>query len=300
VISLLSVEVRRGLARRVVRVLLLLNVLVIAVAGIILFARSSAATPQTPPTGVPSRVPTEVICKRPAPGDTGPPQCTQTFGVSRPVDKRFHLVDLWKRDGGGILGATASILLIGAILCGASMAGADWRAGTMTTLLTWEPRRVRVFLAKIGAYVVVALVVAVLLQVLVSLALLPSAVWRGTTAGTDATWYRGYVGGLLRISVLAAMGSGVGFSVATISRNTAGAVGVLFGYLAVAEALIRGVRPGWQKWLFGDNSTVFLTGHSLRGASFRRSPLLAAVLITVYFAIIAAVALGQFVRRDVT
>ena len=43
---------------------------------------------------------------------------------------------------------TAIFLVVGALFAGASVAGAEWRAGSMTTLLTWEPRRVRVIVGR--------------------------------------------------------------------------------------------------------------------------------------------------------
>ena len=49
------------------------------------------------------------------------------------------------------------VVLLG-VLLGATLAGADWTAGTMGTLLTWEPRRVRVHLVRVLVTVVVVLV----------------------------------------------------------------------------------------------------------------------------------------------
>ena len=42
----------------------------------------------------------------------------------------------------GTLQGTTVPLVMASWLLGASFIGAEWRAGTVTTLLTWEPRRV--------------------------------------------------------------------------------------------------------------------------------------------------------------
>ena len=52
------------------------------------------------------------------------------------------------RDG---VKAVAGIFAFMAFLVGATAAGAEWSAGTMQSLLYWEPRRVRVMVAKVAA-----------------------------------------------------------------------------------------------------------------------------------------------------
>ena len=42
------------------------------------------------------------------------------------------------------------------IVLGASAVGAEYRAGTVTTILTWEPRRVRLLAARLGAVAIVS------------------------------------------------------------------------------------------------------------------------------------------------
>jgi hypothetical protein len=54
----------------------------------------------------------------------------------------------------------------------------------------------------------------------------------------------------------------MGASIATIGRNTAAALGIAFGYLAIVEPAIRGLRPSWSPWLLGDNSVVVITNQT--------------------------------------
>ena len=55
-----------------------------------------------------------------------------------------------------------SYLLV--VLLGASAVGAEYRAGTVTTILTWEPRRTRLLLARIGAAVIVGMLLFVVVH----------------------------------------------------------------------------------------------------------------------------------------
>ena len=89
--------------------------------------------------------------------------------------------------------SAAFFLVIGAVVGGASMIGAEWRAGTFVTLLTWEPNRRRVAIAKLLACGLVATAIAVVLQVLLHRGLPPRrarvpARWTASTPSGGARW----------------------------------------------------------------------------------------------------------------
>ena len=84
-------------------------------------------------------------------------------------------------------GVSAPLTILGIALA-ASFTGAEWSAGTMTTLLTWEPRRGRVYVAKFVAAAIFTFVSAIALQAVLGLALLPSGLAHGSTAGVNAHW----------------------------------------------------------------------------------------------------------------
>jgi hypothetical protein len=215
---------------------------------------------------------------------------------SRPevgADPRFPLTML-----PDILKGTSIPLIIAGWLLGASFIGADWRAGTITTLLTWEPRRARVILAKVLACAVSVFALGMALQAFLGGVLSLDAVLRGTTEGVDASWWRETGGVAIRAATLASVASVIGFAVASIGRNTAAALGAGFAYIAVVENLVRGLRPGWQRWLFSDNAAVFITGGNV-GFSFQRTVLQALALLAVYAAALFTVSVVMFRSRDV-
>jgi ABC-type transport system involved in multi-copper enzyme maturation permease subunit len=190
-------------------------------------------------------------------------------------------------------------ILLGWLL-GASLVGAEWHAGTMATLLTWEPRRVRVLLAKLIAAGALAFTLAVGLQLLLGVTLLPAGLLRGTTQGIDADWMRSLSGVGLRAAAVSLVGALIGFSIAAMSRNTAAALGVAFGYFAIVENAIRGLRPRWTPWLLGDNIAVVITNQPQNFPLVDRSTVGAATLVACYTLTLVVVAVATFRRRDIT
>lgn len=315
-ISLIGVEARRGLARRSTRGLLAVALLGIVIIGVATFltSRSSfdTAAVQADAEAGYNRALADCVRSNGFGGELRQPGMSLTESCAEAIpsrqqfvrDRRFHLTTLWpvegEADGDSILQVTAFFLVIGALMGGATFIGGEWRWGTITTLLTWEPRRTRVFLAKAATVVVLTFIIGALLQALVAASVLPAALWRGTTAGADAEWFRAASGGVLRASALGAGAGVLGYAIASIGRNTAAALGVAFAYVSVFEALVRGLKPGWQRWLMGENGAIFLTGRQLRTAGFERTVLEAGLILGLYLTLILGAGAFIFSRRDVT
>ncbi|MDP9226135.1 MAG: ABC transporter permease [Actinomycetota bacterium] len=222
------------------------------------------------------------------------------FINSAKPENSFHLVNLKQV----YHGTSVSLIILGIALA-ASFMGAEWGAGTITTLLTWEPRRVRVYIAKLVAAVIFTFVSAIILQIILGAALLPSAIAHGSTAGADRAWLVSTAGSVARGALIAALGAGIGLAIGALARNTTAAVLSAFFYLFVLENLVRGLKPHWMGWLFGDNAAIFIVGHKLAGDSsagplLSHGPLQALLVVCAYSAILTAAAIALFVRRDVT
>ena len=256
--TMLEVEIRRCLARRLIRWLVVIAIVGCVVAGVI--ARREAG-----PEGTASE---------------------------------FRLIDLWIRGGDSFLGIAGIFLIIGAVIGGASMIGAEWRAGTLVTLLTWEPGRVRVAVAKLLACGLVASGVAFALQVLWCLAFLPTALGPGTTAGADAEWVRSLAAAGLRLSVLTGLTAVLMASIAMIGRNTATALGAAFAYMIIFENIVRAWKPWSARFLLGQNGAIFASDADLRTEAFTRSTQAAGLTLTAYALAVAVVAVTLFWRRD--
>ncbi|MGZ5294578.1 MAG: hypothetical protein ACXWYQ_11725 [Actinomycetota bacterium] len=200
-----------------------------------------------------------------------------------------------------VLGAAFIVVLIGLVI-GASMVGASWQSGTITTILTWEPRRIRWFLARSLVIAVGgALVAAVLLATLAAALALATTV-RGITA-TSTPWLSDTVLTILRIAAATGGIAVIGGAVAMMGRHTAAALGAVFVYVAVLESIVRGLRPAMGRFLLGDNLTTVVTAHTLSvqqgAASYLLTPQRGAVVIGVYVVVLVGVALALLRVRDV-
>ena len=202
------------------------------------------------------------------------------------------LADWWvaeSRDGAVLI--ASFFLLLGGMFTGAAVAGSEWRAGTITTVLTWEPRRVRLNLARTAACGIVAFAVAVVLQVIFLACFLPAVLANGTTAGADADWWLALVAGdrphrapdrdrrrCLPIAL------------ATLGRNTAFALG---GGVRLdrgdREPDPRTCEPGLAPYLWGENIGTVVPWKQMKGVDFTRSPAVALGTIVVYTSVLLIV-----------
>jgi hypothetical protein len=189
--------------------------------------------------------------------------------------------------------------MLGGFFGGASVAGAEWRAGTITTVLTWEPRRVRLHLTRTAACAILAALISFALQAVFLAAFLPSVLAHGSHAGVNAAWSSSLVIAMLRSALFTAIAAMVGVALATLGRNTAFAIVAVFAWFAVLEGLIRGLKPGLAQYLWGENIGTVLPWGQLENANFRRGPLVALVTVALYVAAITTVATIAFRRRDV-
>jgi ABC-2 type transport system permease protein len=262
------VEMRRALRRSVVRVLILIALVGCAVVGVIAFTSSAGKSLAE----------------------------LQFDGHHHPAVMR----DWWIAGGGdGALPVASLFLLLGGLIGGATVAGAEWRAGTITTLLTWEPRRVRVHLTRTLACAGLAFVISFVLQIVFLASLLPATLLNGSTANVDSHWWISLVAAMLRTSLLTAVGAMLGVALATLGRNTAFALVVVFGWTTILEGVIRGFKPGLARFLWGENMTLVLTWARLDNVRFRRGPLVALATVVVYVSVVVTASTLTFRRRDV-
>jgi len=323
-VRLLGIEIRRAFARRLTKMVFIIALAGILAAGLTVFFKSHRTEVRVGPSATQEQqIKNDMIesCLKggPLPGEgEGAPSAVPGPGFSLPPvgtaerqtvcvkaadqlqfggleDKRFHLTEITD-----IFKHLSVWFAIMAWLLAASFIGAEWRTGMMTTLLTWEPRRVRVMIAKVIAAVFVTFVIVMVLQALLVGALYPAAAYRGSTAGTNAAFWRtfSYVG--LRSGALAALAAILGFAAGALGRNTAAGLGAGFVYLAVIEGgLLGGLIPSIRPWLIVGNAIVFVNNE--RNVDIRgRSPTQAILLLVGYAVGLWLIATLVTKKRDVS
>jgi hypothetical protein len=224
-------------------------------------------------------------------------------------DRVMRLVDLWlSRDAADLLdGQREQAITTTSVLCylllivlGASAVGAEYRAGTVTTVLTWEPRRVRLLLARFAAVAVVALVFFLAIHLLFVAGWALGASLRGSTDGADGGFWRDLVFVVLRASMIAGVFAVMSAAIATLLRNTAGAMGVWFGYLIAIEGILRANVDETIPWTLIISTAAFYgwerlteAGHAVTGAA-------GLLHLALFLVVLGGAAIAVFARRDVT
>jgi ABC-2 type transport system permease protein len=246
VIRLIGSELLRFRSRRLVVVLLVGALLATAVGMVI------AAVDSTPPSGAQieeanARARAEVAECLVADYEgvqfegTLEEFCHETFGdPTEYMPSHLRLVDL-----PNVLEGISSITSILALVVGASVVAVSWQTGTIGTILTWEPRRLRWFAARVFVIVVGVSATTLAILAFLSAGLAAAASFRGSTLRIDGAWWSDVLTTSLRVTAAAAISAVIGAAVAAVGRHTAAALGVVFVWTAVIEGLIRGLRPWW-------------------------------------------------------
>ncbi|MEP6758160.1 MAG: ABC transporter permease subunit [Actinomycetota bacterium] len=210
-------------------------------------------------------------------------------------------------------GISTFVILLGALL-GASLGGADWTNNTFTTLLTWEPRRIKVLLTRALVVVLVAFAVTIALQAIFSAFFWLGASTRGTTAFTPSGLWSVAGQTMLRTATVATAFALIALSIAMIGRSTVSSLGALVGYLILFEAVIAGFRPSIQGWLLVRAGIVVVSqtpildygrNVSYSGSNYPESTVLLSVaradaVVGIYVVVLFVLALVIFRRRDVS
>lgn len=222
-------------------------------------------------------------------------ECVEQLRVSAPGDLRFH----FGANSASIFGTLGIPTAIIAWILGASLIGAEWSAGTITPLLTWEPRRLRVLGAKTLGLLLAVGAGFLLMDVLVAAALLPAGFLRGTFADVDIWWLKDVANSTWRGMALAGGAGLLGFGLANLIRNTVAAVGAGFGYLIIVENLVRALTPRFNQWLLSSNAAIAGLGYD-PGLVGGRSPETALMILGGYALGIYLLGAVLFWRRDVS
>ncbi len=197
--------------------------------------------------------------------------------------------------------ATISILTyLLVVVIGASAVGAEYRAGTVGTILTWEPRRVRLLAARLAAAAIVAMVFFLVVHAAFIGAWALGVAINGRSGGADAGFWRDLLLLLGRATLLAGALAVVSGAVTTLVKNTGGAMGIWFGYLIAVEGILRGQVDSAIPWFLTINVGAFYAWETVaqNGQSVSAGP--AGLRVALYVVLLGGAALAVFQRRDVT
>lgn len=172
-----------------------------------------------------------------------PPQIEDFYGSMPPM------VDLYTE----LLSGLAYPFLFLVLAVGSTHIAAEFAHRTMGSWLTFVPRRVPVFVSKVlaaglGALPVVGVALALIL-VGIPAVLRFHGIDDGLTRAdwSDVAWMA------LRVALLAVAAGMLGSCLAFLVRHSGVVIGLVVGYLLVAEGLLRGVFPQLTSYLLSIN-----------------------------------------------
>lgn len=196
--------------------------------------------------------------------------------------------------------ATISVLsYLLVIVIGASAIGAEYRAGTIGTVLTWEPRRIRLLVARLAAAAIIGMVYFLVVH-LVFIGMWKIGVALNGRSEVPADFWRDLFVLLGRATLLAGVLAVISGAIATLGKNTAAAMGIWFGYLIAIEAILRSQVDSLVPWFLTPNAGAFYGWESVTQNAHTVTAGSGLVLLAFYVLLFGGVAAAVFQRRDVT
>lgn len=197
---------------------------------------------------------------------------------------------------------------------GATFTAAEFATGSMSTWLTFTPRRTPVHASKL-----LAAALGVVPAAVVALAVFVPGTWAvheaaDLTGGMGAAQWVDAAGTAGRTVALTALGSLLGSALGFLLRHTAGVLGLALGWLLIVENMLGSWQPDLYPWLLAGNIDAFAAGgttwyrdvceptaEGLRCTSVEEYLSLGhgAVYLLAVTALVAVVSLLVFRRRDV-
>ncbi|MEX2458517.1 MAG: hypothetical protein WD770_05985 [Actinomycetota bacterium] len=312
-IGLLRAELLRLRSRRAIQVLVIGLAVLLLLIVISLFINSSGNPPNEETLEAARRQYEEVLRQCEGPEIDCGPEFTEDLQVEDFYeDPRFIL----GKDVEVPLLVYAVFATLISFMVGATSMGSEGHHNTLGHLLLWEPRRGRVLLAKAAAAAVATALMALALLCLLFAGMWVVAATRGVTNAPSGFW--GETAATIgRASLLAGLAGLLGIAVTSLLRSTAAAVGMGLAYLAALERFLAAFRPEWRPWMAGDLASAVLTGENrlivgerlveLPGGGFEHVPIEVVIgagrgllVLGAYLAVLLAIAILEFRRRDVT
>jgi len=261
-VRLLKVELQRLFSRRAVVILMLLCTLGVGAiaAGIIYTARPVSAAEMAAAqreADEMNRAPwmQREVARCLKRGDSQV-QCERDIGV-RPeylISRRPLDTSDWKV----WLLSMAALVAAVSVLIGATFIGADYASGSLSTQLLFQPSRLKVWGAKVGA-----LLIGVGTFALVGLGSSDLALWIAAKAwdvplgqGLQESW----AAGVGRSIAFAAVASVTGYAIVVLARHTAAALGLIAVYALVVETAVRAIWRGSERWLPSNHFIAWVQG----------------------------------------
>lgn len=223
----------------------------------------------------------------------------------------WSAVDQLTSDSGddGLLPTIGGLLGLIAFVIGASYVGADVKTGVIEQLLTWETRRVRLFVSRLVAAFVVTFVAVVLMLIAFTLLFTGLILLRGGEVGSiDGDFLGPWISVVARSGLAGALLGMLGVAVAFMTNSSVGAIVGWFIYAFIIEGLIAAFWRSAAVYTPLANSSGYLSGDGVYSSGaeafsigeIHHGPGWALLILIGYVAAASVAAALMFQRRDIS
>ncbi|MFC6285777.1 hypothetical protein ACFP3Q_01055 [Nocardioides sp. GCM10027113] len=187
-------------------------------------------------------------------GAADPAACEELAGPQ--LDWYLYRQELGVRTAFRTAGLAVITVMLGLLmLVGTTFAGADWNSGSMSNQLLFEPRRARVWLAKAGAVLLLAMATSAVLLVAFAGGLVLLADSRGLEVPPEVPgWVAASAGRAVLLIGAAAVGA---YAVTMLFRSTVFTLGAMFAVVAGATVVLATLGVG-EQWYPHKNISAIL------------------------------------------
>ena len=314
--GLVSTEVRRFRARRAMRWLLGLGLLIGLVVNVVQLVRSEAATADTR-ASVFGEVPEQCRIGSLEGLPVLERNCAEQAGVGvgffeGPVDESDTIAVFVRENDDRrvrvgrtledtIRGLGIALSLYG-VLVGSTFLAAEFGASGLSTQLLFEPRRVTLYAAKAVAVFIGGAASAAIIVLWVLLLQLFASITRGSTAGVDPEWFLDRLADIGRAGAACGLAAVCALAIGSIARRTVVAVGVFFG-LVVATGFLSNVSWGKPLARVSPMNALFAVGFGDLhdpDAFIGLRTLTGAVVVALVWALgLSVIGAAWFARREI-
>ncbi|GAA1570904.1 hypothetical protein GCM10009804_29170 [Kribbella hippodromi] len=158
----------------------------------------------------------------------------------------------------GLLQGSAYFLAFAAFLIGASFIGAEFGSGAIGNWMTFEPRRLRVYGSKLAAAATGFVPIATVVLGIILLGTFLIIDQLGDTSSATAKAWGDLSATAGRAVLTTALAAAIGSVTGLLLRHTAAAIGVVMGYLVLAEGVFGSFLEKAQPWLVRLNFDAFV------------------------------------------
>jgi hypothetical protein len=295
--GLLGAELRRFFSRRLVRAAFAFGIALSTLVLVIQAGRSDVSTASQQHTTFVCSSPSGPATVSPTFG-TVPQDCVPQLGTSTVErDRRMRVHDTFSDTVKG----TGFAMVFLAFVIGASFVGAEFGAGSLSTQLLFEPRRVRVVVVKAIAVGIALVVLSVALLLYIGFLQWAGSSLRGVVNGLDGAWFAARAGDIARVAAATALAGIAAYAITILARRTVAAVAGLL-IVGWASAII-GHFKAWR-WVarYNPATAVFelVADEHRRPGTDVLLPVRSAVLCSCLWAVaLTLVAAAIFARREV-